>query len=428
MTIDVWPGRPWPRGATWDGAGVSFAVHSEVATRVEVCLYDPHDPARETARFDLPENSEFTWHGYVPELEPGALYGLRVHGPWDPTNGHRCNPQKLLVDPYARALYGAPSWHEATLGYLPGVPDADLVRDDRDSAPYVPRAVVVDEHFDWEGDRVLGTPWRKTVIYELHVKGFTKLHPHVPEPLRGTYAGLAHPAAIEHLVKLGVTAVELLPIHAFVDDAFLVERQRVNYWGYSTLAYFAPERRYASRRKPGAQVAEFKAMVKALHRAGIEVILDVVYNHTCEGNHLGPTLSLKGLDNAGYYWLMPERRYYRDFTGCGNSINASLPAAARLIVDSLRYWVTEMHVDGFRFDLATVLGRAGDGSFSRDATLFQIIAQDPVLSRAKLIAEPWDCGAQGYQVGDFPAPLREWNGKYRDAIRRVWRGDANSAG
>jgi len=421
MRIEVWPGRSWPHGARWDGAGVNFAVYSEVATRVEVCLFDAQDPAREVARFELPENSDFTWHGYVPELEPGLLYGYRIHGPFDPHRGHRCNPAKLLIDPYAKALHGSVSW--AGLGA-----DADLQADPRDTAPYTPKGVIVDETFDWDGDRHLATPWRKTVIYELHVRGFTKLHPQIPERLRGTYAGLAHPAAIDHLVRLGVTAVELLPIHAFLDEPFLVDRGLCNYWGYNTLGFFAPEQRYASRARPGAVVAELKAMVKALHRAGIEVILDVVYNHTCEGNHLGPTLSLKGIDNASYYALMPDARYYRDCTGCGNSIDASKPAAARLIVDSLRYWVDEMHVDGFRFDLATVLGRVGGGDFQRESPFFQIIAQDPVLSRAKLIAEPWDIGPGGYRVGGFPSPLREWNAKYRDAIRRFWRGDENLAG
>jgi isoamylase len=407
---------------------VNFALYSEVASRVEVCLFDPRDPARELGRFQLPENTEFTWHGYVSELEPGTLYGLRVHGPWSPHEGHRCNPHKLLIDPYAKAVSGALRWDDAVLGYVPGGVDPDLRIDPRDSAPYVPRSVVVNDHFEWEGDRALLTPWRKTVIYELHVRGFTKLHPGIPERLRGTYAGLAHPAAIDHLVRLGVTAIELLPVHEFVDDRFLSDRGLTNYWGYSTLGFCAPARRYGSRTRPGAVVAEFKAMVKALHQAGIEVILDVVYNHTCEGNHLGPTLSLKGIDNAHYYALAPLRRYYQNFTGCGNSLNARQPPATRLIVDSLRYWAREMHVDGFRFDLATTLGRDESGAFHEDAALFQIIAQDPLLSRLKLIAEPWDLGPDGYRVGRFPAPMREWNGKYRDAIRRFWRGDENLAG
>jgi glycogen operon protein len=405
---------------------VNFALHSEVATRVELCLFDPRAPEREVERFDLPENTEFTHHGYVPELEPGTLYGFRVHGPWAPEQGHRCNPHKLLVDPYARALHGAVSWNDATLPSAAS--DGDLECSDRDSAAFVPKSVVVDEHFDWAGDRALDVPWRKTVLYELHVRGFTKLHPRIPEALRGTYAGLAHPASIEHLTKLGITAVELLPICEFADEPFLVERKLSNYWGYNPLAYFAPAQRYASRRKPGALVVEFKAMVKALHRAGIEVILDVVYNHTCEGNQLGPTLSLKGIDNSAFYRLCAGGRQYEDFTGCGNTLDGSKPAAARLIVDSLRYWATEMHVDGFRFDLASVLGRDREGSFRRDAPLFQIIAQDPVLSRMKLIAEPWDVASGGYQVGRFPPPWREWNDKYRDALRRFWRGDENLAG
>jgi isoamylase len=428
MKLEVWPGRAWPRGATWDGAGVNFAVYSECATRVEICLFDARDPHVEIARFELPENTEFTFHGYVPELEPGVLYGLRVHGPWAPAQGLRCNAHKLLVDPYAKALHGELVHRPEVLGYRAGQADSDLHMDTSDSAAFVPKAVVIDEHFDWEGDRQLATPWRQTVIYEAHVRGLTKLHPRVPERLRGTYAGLAHPAIIEHLLKLGITAIELLPVHAFVDDGFLRDKGLRNYWGYNTLCFFAPEARYASRVKPGAVVAEFKAMVKALHRAGIEVILDVVYNHTCEGNHLGPLLSLRGIDNPNYYHLMPERRFYRDFSGCGNSIDASKPAAARLIVDSLRYWVSEMHVDGFRFDLASVLGRDRQGDFQRDAPVFQIIAQDPLLSRVKLIVEPWDVAPGGYRAGDFPAPMREWNGKYRDALRRFWRGDENLAG
>jgi isoamylase len=424
---EVWPGRAFPRGATFDGAGVNFAVQSRVATHIEVCLYDPTNPSNELERFDLPETTDFVWHGYVPGLEPGTLYGLRVHGPYEPNQGHRCNPNKLLVDPYAKAIHGDLVWNERVFGYKQGDPNQDLSFDEQDSAANVPKGVIVSDFFDWLGDRPPETPWRRTVIYELHVKGFTKLHPDVPEELRGTYAGLAHPVAIAHLKALGVTAIELLPVHEYTDDGFLEDRVLRNYWGYSTLGFFAPKQRYASRRTPGAQVNEFKAMVKALHAAGIEVILDVVYNHTCEGNHLGPTLSLRGIDNATYYWLMPECRYYIDFTGTGNSVNASSPEAARLIVDSLRYWVAEMHVDGFRFDLATTIGRVGRGEFDRHAPLFQIINQDPILSRVKLIAEPWDIGMGGYQVGNFPAPWREWNGRYRDALRRYWKGDQNLA-
>jgi glycogen operon protein len=427
MELEVWPGKPYPRGATYDGTGVNFAVYSKVATRVEVCLFDRNDPTRETGRFDLPQVTDETWHGYVPGLEPGTLYGLRVHGPYAPEQGHRCNPHKLLVDPYAKALFGEADWKQPVFGYTLGSPQGDLARDEQDSARGVPKSVVVSDFFDWGNDRPPEIPWRKTVVYEMHVKGFTKLHPEVPEPLRGTYAGLAHPAAIEHLVKLGVTAVELLPVHEAADDSFLEDKGLSNYWGYNTLAFFAPEQKYASRKTPGAQVNEFKQMVKALHAAGIEVILDVVYNHTCEGNHLGPTLSLKGVDNATYYWLMPEKRHYLDFTGCGNSINASNPEAARFIVDSLRYWVQEMHVDGFRFDLASVLGRTGQGGYDKASAFFAIINQDPVLRGVKLIAEPWDVGLGGYQVGNFPAPWREWNGKYRDALRRYWKGDENLA-
>jgi isoamylase len=432
----VWPGRPHPRGASFDGSGVNFAVFSAVATRIEICLYDSADPTRETDRFDLIETTGHVFHGYVPGLKPGQLYGLRVHGPYAPERGHRCNPSKLLVDPYAKALWGEVDWSQPVLGYRLGdepgggelaIEERDLAMDQRDSAPGVPKSVVIDDTFDWGDDRPPETPWRETIIYEAHVRGFTKLHPEVPEELRGTYAGLGHPAVTGYLTSLGVTAVELLPVHEFADDGFLADRSLRNYWGYSTLGFFAPEQRYLSGGPPGAQVAEFKAMVKALHAAGLEVILDVVYNHSCEGNHLGPTLSLRGIDNATYYWLMPEARYYLDFTGTGNSIKAANPEAARLIVDSLRYWVSEMHVDGFRFDLATTLGRVGRGEFSRQAPIFQIISQDAVLSRVKLIAEPWDVGMGGYQAGNFPAPFSEWNGKFRDAIRRYWKGDENLA-
>jgi glycogen operon protein len=427
----IWPGKPYPRGATFQATGVNFAVFSRVATRVEVCLFDPAEAARgvskEIDRFDLPEVSGFTWHGFVPGLPAGTLYGLRVHGPYAPEQGHRCNPHKLLVDPYAKALWGKVDWKAPVFGYKVGGDQGDLIMEQSDSAAGIPRSVVVDDSFDWEADQPPDTTWRETVIYEVHVRGFTQLHPEIPAELRGTYAGLAHPAAIGHLKGLGITAVELLPVHAFTDDGFLQDRSLSNYWGYSTLGFFAPEQRYASQKAPGGQVREFKAMVKALHAAGIEVILDVVFNHTCEGNHLGPTLSFRGIDNASYYWLMPEARYYLDFTGTGNSINASNPEAARLIVDSLRYWVRDLHVDGFRFDLASTLGRVGRGAFDRHAPIFQIINQDPVLSRVKLIAEPWDCGLGGYQVGNFPAPFREWNGKFRDAIRRYWKGDSNLA-
>jgi isoamylase len=424
---EIRPGKPFPRGATFDGVGVNFAIYSRVATKVEISLFDPSNPGQETDRFELPEATDSVWHGYVLGLEPGALYGFRVHGPYEPTLGQRCNPNKLLVDPYARALHGEVDWKAPVFGYKASDPRADLSFDEQDSSQGVPKGVVLSDFFDWGEDRSPDIPWRRTVIYELHVKGFTMLHPEIPEDLRGTYAGLAHPAAITHLKNLGITAVELLPVHEATDDGFLEDRLLRNYWGYSTLGFFAPEQRYSSRKSPGGQVNEFKAMVKALHAAGIEVILDVVYNHTCEGNHLGPTLSLRGIDNATYYWLMPDARYYLDFTGTGNSVNASSPEAARLIVDSLRYWVSEMHVDGFRFDLASTLGRVGRGEYDRDSALFQIIAQDPALSRIKLIAEPWDLGMGGYQVGNFVVPWREWNGRYRDALRRYWRGDENLA-
>jgi isoamylase len=425
--VRIWPGRAFPRGAVYDGSGVNFSVYSRVATRVEVCLYDAGDAKKEIDRFDLIEGEAGSWHGYAPELKPGALYGLRVHGPYEPELGHRCNPSKLVVDPYARALWGEVDWKQPVLGYRSDDPRGDVAIDQRDSADGVPKSVVIDDRFEWGDDRAPRTPWRRTIIYETHVRGMTMRHPEVPEGQRGTYAGLAHPAIIGHLKNLGVTAVELLPVHEFADDGFLEDRSLRNYWGYSTLGYFAPEQRYGSRKTPGAQVSEFKGMVKALHAAGLEVILDVVYNHTCEGNHMGPTLSLKGIDNATYYWLMPDARYYLDFTGTGNSLNASNPETARLIVDSLRYWVDEMHVDGFRFDLATTIGRSGQGAFDRHAPIFQIINQDPVLSQVKLIAEPWDVGLGGYQVGNFPAPFHEWNGKYRDALRRYWKGDDNLA-
>jgi isoamylase len=426
----VWPGKPNPRGATYDGRGVNFAVFSRVATRIEISLFadaGAGEPARETDRFDLPESTGYTFHGYIPDLPPGTLYGLRVHGPYEPARGHRCNPSKLLVDPYAKALYGEADWKQPVFGYHLDDERADLSIDQRDSAAGAPKGVVVDTSFDWGDDRPPQIPWRKTVVYEAHVRGLTQRHPDVPEELRGTYAGLAHPAIIEHLRTLGITALQLLPVHECADDGFLEDKALRNYWGYSTLGFFAPEQRYAKNKSPGAQVREFKEMVKALHAAKIEVLLDVVYNHTCEGNHLGPTLSFRGIDNATYYWLMPEPRYYLDFTGTGNSLNASNPETARLIADSLRYWTTEMHVDGFRFDLASTLGRVGHGQFDPDAALFQILGQDPVLSGVKLIAEPWDTGLGGYQVGSFPAPFREWNGKYRDAMRRYWKGDENLA-
>ncbi|WP_225410096.1 glycogen debranching protein GlgX [Stigmatella hybrida] len=428
---EVLPGKPYPLGATFDGEGVNFAVFSEHAKRLEVCLFDPENPTQEVRRFPLLETTHQVWHGYVPGLKPGTLYGLRAHGPYEPKKGLRFNPHKLLVDPYARALHGKADPSAPIHAYRSvdeQDKDADLTMDTRDSAAGVPKAVVLaGGDFDWEGDRLPSIPWHRTLLYELHVKGFTKLHPEVPEAQRGTYAGLAHPAVIAHLQRLGVTAVELLPIHASVDESFLTKKGLTNYWGYNTLGYFAPDARFSASGSRGGQVTEFKQMVKALHRAGIEVILDVVYNHTCEGNHLGPTLSFKGLDNAAYYRLTDkDPRYYLDFTGCGNSWNATHPYALKLVADSLRYWVEEMHVDGFRFDLATTLGR-DRGGYDTRAAFFQILHQDPVLSRVKLIAEPWDVGDFGYQVGNFPVLWAEWNGKYRDTIRRYWKGDDRQA-
>lgn len=424
---EVLPGKPYPLGATYTGNGVNFAVFSEHARKVEVCLFDAREPSRELGRYVLPEHNQHVWHGFIPGLQTGTLYGLRAHGPHDPRRGLRFNPHKLLVDPYARALHGQVDFSTPVYSYLEGDPEQDLGFDVRDSASGMPKGVVLTDDFDWEGDRPPAIPWHRTLIYEAHVKGLTRLHPSVPEHQRGTYAGLAHPAVIEHLQSLGVTAVELLPVHAHVDEPFLVNKGFTNYWGYCTLNFFAPDARFSASGSRGGQVAEFKAMVKALHRAGIEVLLDVVYNHTGEGNHLGPTLSFKGLDNSAYYKLNDkEPRYYPDYTGTGNSWNASHPYALKLVMDSLRYWVQVMHVDGFRFDLATTLGRDRTGYDTR-AAFFQMVHQDPVLSRVKLIAEPWDVGDFGYQVGNFPVLWSEWNGKYRDTIRRYWRGDERQA-
>ena len=438
MPVKIWPGRPFPLGATWDGRGVNFALFSENATAVELCLFDALHAEAEVARIRLPELTAHVWHGYIPDVEPGQLYGYRVHGPFEPSAGHRFNPSKLLVDPYALALAGSVDWDAPVFGYpVDGSegdgpegdgPEADLRLDDRDDAWGVPLSVVVDGAFDWGDDRRPDTPWHRSVIYELHVKGFTKRHPDVPEPLRGTYAGLASPAAIQHLRRLGVTAVELQPVHAFLDEKFLVDRGLVNYWGYSSIGYFAPEARYASTGRLGEQVGEFKAMVKALHAAGIEVILDVVYNHTGEGNQLGPTLAFRGIDNAAYYRLNPDNpREHVDYTGTGNSLNVRHPQVLKLIMDSLRYWVLEMHVDGFRFDLASALARELH-DVDRLSAFFDIIHQDPILSRVKLIAEPWDVGEGGYQVGNFPVLWTEWNGKYRDTVRGFWKGDERRAG
>jgi len=424
---DIWPGRPYPLGATWDGEGVNFAIFSAHASRVELCLFDSPTAAREAVRIVLPERTDDVWHGYIPGLRPGQLYGYRVHGPYLPKQGHRFNPYKLLIDPYARALCGELIWDKANYGYRVDSPYGDLTIGKRDSAPYVPRSVVIDPSFDWGDDRPPDTPLADSVIYELHVKGFTKLHPDVPEQLRGTYAGLASPAVIAYLKELGVTAVELLPVHAFITDQFLADRGLTNYWGYQPINYFSPEPRYASTSDPQAQVNEFKAMVKALHAAGIEVIIDVVYNHTGEGNHLGPTLSFRGIDNVAYYRLVPDQpRYYLDDTGTGNSLDLNHPRTLQLVLDSLRYWVTEMHVDGFRFDLARTLTRGPVGS-EQTSPFLAMVRQDPILSRVKLIAEPWDVGFDGYWVGRFPPPWAEWNGRYRDTVRRFWKGDPGQA-
>jgi glycogen operon protein len=422
------PGRSYPLGALWDGAGVNFAIFSENATAVELCLFEDADGRTETERIPLLENTDQVWHVYLPQVRPGLRYGYRVHGPWDPEQGHRFNPAKLLLDPYARALDGTIRWSDAVFGYEVGHPDADLHPDPRDSADSMPKSVVVDTAFTWGDDRPPRTPWNQTVIYEVHVKGFTARHPDVPPPLRGTYEGLASAPAIRHLKYLGVTAVELLPIHQFVADKHLVDHQLTNYWGYNSIGFFAPDVRYATAgSRLGQQVTEFKTMVKALHEAGIEVILDVVYNHTGEGNHLGPTLAFRGIDNAAYYRLVPDqRRYYMDYTGTGNTLNMTHPRTLQLIMDSLRYWILEMHVDGFRFDLASALARELH-DVDRLGAFFDIIHQDPVISQVKLIAEPWDLGEGGYQVGNFPVLWAEWNGIYRDTVRAYWKGDEGQA-
>jgi isoamylase len=411
-------GLPGPLGATWDGSGVNFALFSSHATTVELCLFDPAG-RHEIERIALPEYTDEVWHGYLPDARPGLLYGYRVHGPYDPQHGHRFNPHKLLIDPYAKALHGQVHWHDAMFGYRVGSPRVDLSFDRRDSAAAMPKCRVVDPAFSWGDDRAPGRPWPDTIVYEAHVKGFTKLHPDLPEPLRGTFAGLGHPAVIDYLVKLGITAIELLPIHGFIDDRHLTQKALGNYWGYNTLAFFAPEPRYLG---PGGPV-ELRSTVKTLHEAGIEVILDVVYNHTAEGNQMGPTMGFRGIDNAAYYRLQPDNpRYYTDVTGCGNSLNLSHPRVLQLVMDSLRYWVDEMHVDGFRFDLASTLGRESNG-FDSGAGFFDAVRQDPTLSRVKLIAEPWDVGEGGYRVGGFPPGWSEWNDKFRDTARQFWRGD-----
>ncbi|MGH7324262.1 MAG: glycogen debranching protein GlgX [Candidatus Rokuibacteriota bacterium] len=420
------PGHSFPLGATWDGGGVNFALFSEHATGVELCLYD-RDGKAEVARLSVTEHTDQVWHVYLPEARPGQRYGYRVHGPWEPAAGHRFNPAKLLLDPYARAIDGAVEWNDAVFGYPLGSSD-DLAKDDRDSAPFVPKSVVIDTAFTWGDDRPLRVPWNETIIYEVHVKGFTARHPEVPEAQRGTYAGLAAPAMTEYLQSLGVTAVELMPVHQFVVDKYLLDKKLTNYWGYNTLGFFAPHAAYGSADSLRDLVTEVKTMVQALHRAGIEVILDVVYNHTAEGNHLGPTLAFRGIDNASYYRLVADdRRHYMDYTGCGNTLNMTHPRTLQLIMDSLRYWIQEMRVDGFRFDLASALARELH-DVDRLGAFFDIIHQDPVISQVKLIAEPWDLGEGGYQVGNFPVGWAEWNGLYRDTVRSFWEGDEGQAG
>lgn len=411
-------GLPYPLGATWDGSGVNVAVFSAHAEKIELCLFDTQG-RREIRRAALPEYTHEVWHGYFPDLRPGQLYGLRAHGPYDPANGHRFNPNKLLLDPYAKMLHGELRWHDACFGYRVGSQRADLSFDRRDSAFVMPKCVVIDPAVTWGNDVRPRTPWAETVIYEAHVKGLTALHPDVPEQLRGTFGALADSRVIDYLVKLGITAIELLPIQAFFDDRYLVEKRLKNYWGYNTIGFFAPAGRYIPR---GAGVHEFKRMVRKLHEAGIEVILDVVYNHTAEGSEMGPTLSFRGLDNASYYILGDDPRYYYDTTGTGNTLKLRHPRVLQMVMDSLRYWVESCHVDGFRFDLGTALGRERD-EFEPSSVFFDTVRQDPVLSRIKLIAEPWDIGPNGYQLGNFPPGWAEWNGAHRDWVRSFWRGD-----
>jgi isoamylase len=419
--VRVWPGGPHPLGATWDGEGVNFALFSENATGVQLCLFDEATAGEPTATITMPERTDNVWHVYLPDVRPGALYGYRVDGPYEPTGGHRFNPSKLLIDPYAKAVSGPIRWSDELFGYAIGDEREDLSFDARDSAGAMPKCLVVDPAFTWEDDRSPNRPWNQTVIYETHVRGMTMRHPGVPERLRGTYLGLASDPIIDHLLGLGATAVELMPVHHFVADRHLVDQRLTNYWGYNSIAFLAPHVGYATGGL-GQQVSEFKSMVRTLHRAGLEVILDVVYNHTGEGNQMGPTLSLRGIDNSVYYRLMPDQpQYHLDYTGTGNSLNILHPRAMGLVTDSLRYWVTDMHVDGFRFDLAPVLVRGYEAG--QPSAFFEIIQQDPVLSKVKLIAEPWDASPDGYQLGQFPTGWSEWNGAFRDCVRRFWRGD-----
>ncbi len=426
----VLPGRPFPLGATLEPNGVNFALFSEHGQRAFVCLFDPSRPTRESARYELCERTAHVFHGLVPNVGLGALYGFRVEGPFQPQNGHRFNVNKLLIDPYARALHGDVDFKGPIYGYPLNAPDGDLLFSDEDDARSKPKAVVLADDFEWGDDRPPNVHWNDTIIYEAHVRGLTMRHPEIPQELRGTYAAVGHPAIIAHLKRLGITAVELLPVQAKLVDGYMVERGLTNYWGYSTMAFFAPEQRYARASTPGTQVAEFKTMVKRLHEAGIEVILDIVFNHTGEGNHTGPTLSFRGLDNLAYYHHKPDdKRYNMEFTGCGNSLNLGALFTMKMVLDSLRYWATAMHVDGFRLDLAVTLGRMWPSfAFDRNAAFFQAVHQDPVLSRCKLIAEPWDTGTGGQQLGGFPVLWSEWNGAYRDCLRRFWKGDDSQAG
>ncbi|HNC31288.1 MAG TPA: glycogen debranching protein GlgX, partial [Cyclobacteriaceae bacterium] len=425
--MKIYPGHPYPLGATWDKKGVNFALFAENATEVELCLFDSEKDQKEKHRIKLTERTHQIWHGYIPDLKPGQLYGYRVSGPYEPQNGHRYNPNKLLIDPYAKAVAGIINWDDSLFGYDVNSEEKDLSFSESDSAPFIPKSVVIDDSFDWEDDKAPKTGYHHTIIYEAHVKGLTKQLAGIPENLRGTYAGVGHPKTIEYLKSLGITAIELMPVHHFVSDRHLKEKGLNNYWGYNSIGFFAPDARYSGSGVRGEQVTEFKEMVKSLHKAGIEVILDVVYNHTAEGNELGPTLSFKGIDNASYYRLMEDKRYYNDYTGTGNTLSANLPSVLRLIMDSLRYWVVDMHIDGFRFDLASTLARELH-EVDRLGSFFDIIHQDPIISQVKLIAEPWDIGEGGYQVGNFPPGWGEWNGKYRDCVRDYWRGADSQLG
>jgi len=422
--MQIREGSPYPRGAFWDGKGVNFSLFSAWATKVELCLFDAAGQTEE-ARIELPEYTDEIWHGYLPGLAPGNVYGFRVHGPYAPQEGHRFNPNKLLMDPYARELIGELRWDPACFGYVIGDQAADLSFDERDSAPFVPKSVVADQGFDWKQSHQPRVAWDRTVVYEAHLRGYTKRHPQVPPSLRGTFAGLAQPPVIDYLRRLGVTSVELLPVHAFLNDNHLLERGLTNYWGYNSIGFFAADPRYFADPMRGVQ--EFKAMVAAFHDAGLEIIMDVVYNHTAEGNELGPTLCFKGIDNFSYYRLMPDAaRYYINDTGTGNTLDLSHPRAMQMVTDSLRYWVQEMLVDGFRFDLGTVLARA-PGGFDHRSAFLKVCSQDPVLASVKLIAEPWDCGPGGYQMGGFPPGWAEWNDEYRNTVRDYWRGEATGA-